>query len=279
VLPSLPGIPRRTYTANPKLLRDSNGSLGEASNAIDDRSAAALSLFADLDSFEEASVSVMGYPEQGSAFNDINGRYSLRSQQRDRNTKTRSLPFSSLDSVPSFVVDDHRQCRFIAYFTEEVPSNLTEPVRSRRVEISYHVEDNTMEVVEPRVHNSGLLQGKLLRRHHVAKPPSPNDQNPEVSIYTLPDLKAGSQIVIYNITYTIADCDEFTKKLYREMGDDFGEPLPPPRTYYDPTTSRASLGSRRTASEIFSPIVKPFNAETKSFLNLMVLFYVFWRMG
>jgi len=223
----------------------------------------------------------MGYPDQGSAYNDVSGRYSLRSQIKDRENKSRALPFCSLDSVPTFVVDDHRVCKFIVCFTEEIPEYSNEPVRTRKAELSYFLEDDTIEIVEPRVSNSGLFQGKLMRRHQIVKPSSnsPGGSNPEVSIYNLLDLRAGTVLDLYKRSYKIVDCDEFTKKIFREMGEDFGQPIPIPPTYYDPSANRLTLATRRGASEIFSPAVKPFTAETKAFFeygDIVLRFYGVW---
>jgi hypothetical protein len=44
-----------------------------------------------------------------------------------------------------------------------------EALRVRRVELHLHLSDLTLAVHEPRVDNSGLLQGTVLKRHRVRK--------------------------------------------------------------------------------------------------------------
>jgi hypothetical protein len=63
-----------------------------------------------------------------------------------------------VDSVPSFVLNQGKSCKFLAYYTEPIIEKGVEVERSRAVEITFHTEDNTMEIVEPKVRNSGLVQ-------------------------------------------------------------------------------------------------------------------------
>jgi len=256
---------RNVATANPKLLRETQKSQVDINE--DDRSAS-LSFFADIDSFESTSMSVMGYPGQATAYNDTSGRYSLRSQKKDRLSHSRALPFCSLDYVPSFVVDDHRVCHFLAIFNEYVPGNMSESYRTRKVKLSYFLEDNTIEIIEPKVHNSGLFQGKQMRRHQVQKPITAQSSedgngNPEVSIYNIIDLKAGAEVVCQGRSYTVIDCDEYTKGLFREYGEDFGKPQALPATYFNPSHKKHASSSKKQNGG-FNRNSSDFN-ETKSF--------------
>jgi hypothetical protein len=186
------------------------------------------------------SQSMSFFPSTASAYNDTTGRYSLRSQQADRITHTRSKPFSSLDHAPPFVVNLSGPIySFTAYFTETVPENLSETVRSRKVEISYYIEDDSVEIFEPREQNSGLLQGKVLKRHQIAKPrKDPLAVGPN-QIYTIKDFYAGAVLDVYNRLYTVIDCNGSTREHLKEQGLDFGKPLPLPATYHDPKVMRA----------------------------------------
>jgi hypothetical protein len=147
-------------------------------------------------------------------------------------------------------------CRTIAYYSESTPENLKESIRTRRVEIVFYLEDSTLEIIEPRIPNSGLVQGKQLKRHQVFKPNSFRTRRIDGSwdgglreIYTVQDVRAGAQLNIYNRIYTIIDCDESCKRLLEENGTPFGEPLPFPATYKDINRLRASPSrGRRTKS-------------------------------
>eukprot|EP01041_Mallomonas_annulata_P008874 gene8874-18373_t len=275
VLPNLPGVRKNPVTANPKLFRDYKNATG--GSTAEDEMNPNVSFFADMDEFTEASRSIMSYPGNAASYNDTSGRYSLRAQTRDRESKTRSLPFNNLDSVPSFVVDDKRVCRFIATFEEEVPSNLTEPFRTRKVHISFFLEDNTMEIVEPIEPNTGLMQGKILRRHQVVKP-SGGDPDPEISIYVISDFTSGAIISIYHRNYSIIDCDNRTRNIMAEIGLEFGDALPLPSNYFDASSSRVSTGQRKS-TELFTQSSRAATTETKSFFKdgeIVLRFYGVW---
>jgi len=149
-----------------------DGSVAGGSVADDHFSLA--SYFEDPAKFQdmkEFNKSIQAFPVESGAYNDTTGRYSLRSQMRDRVTRTRALPYSSLDEAPHFVANSKAPvCRVLAYFMEAAPMNLLEPERARKVEIIFHLEDNTMEIIEPYIPNCGIMQGKMLKRHRVPKP-------------------------------------------------------------------------------------------------------------
>jgi hypothetical protein len=102
----------------------------------------------------DMSKSLSAFPSTASSYNDISGRYSIRSQQQDRLNHSRSLPYCSLDNAPPHVVHSSEKILvFIAYFTETIPENLSENIRSRKVEIIYYMEDGTIEIFEPHENN------------------------------------------------------------------------------------------------------------------------------
>jgi hypothetical protein len=246
-LPNLPGIRRSpsriVVKAREELRRAETRELQAQGSMLlpegeDDSSFA--SYFEDASRIQDMARSLSSFPSTGGSFNDISGRYSLKSQQRDKLSKSLSLPFCSLDHAPAFVVNTtEKACRFLAYFTETVPENLAEPVRSRKVEIVYYLEDNTIEIVEPSERNSGLNQGKLLKRHQVRKDPA----DPS-NFYTLTDLKSGAELNIYNRMYTIIACDTFTLRFLEELGEPFGDFLAPPPTYVSPTARVRSVRNK-----------------------------------
>ena len=216
-----------------------------------------LSYFENQNKLMEYSKSLSAFPSQGDAFNDLTGRYSLKSQQQDRLNKSRSLPYCSLDAVPSFVNNNKRVCRFLAHVTELQPHNVLEQIRTRVVEIALHMEDNSIEITEPKIRNSGLLQGKLLKRHRIVKPmnsrlsrsastsslssrPSTGAVSPGlpngVQYFGIEDFCSGARLEIYNMVYTVYDCDGETKRYMEEqLGRPFGATGSVPSTLYDPS--------------------------------------------
>jgi hypothetical protein len=265
-LPNLPGVRRDVAAINPKLYKEFKasrsglmGSVLEEDRPYYDNAGgdehSMHSYMDDLSNFDFSRVST-AFPNQGHAFNDISGRYSLISQNRDRLNKSRSLPYTRLDTIPYFVKSAAgRVSTFIAYFMEPATETIEE--RCRKVGIKFYHEDNTIEIIEPKVENSGLLQGKFLKRHQIFKPVtritpgstvSKNENARKSLLYTLADMTAGAQLEIYNRVYTIVDCDLMTKQYMVEtLQFPFGNPLPLPSNIYDPK-SRAGMSRAVTRS-------------------------------
>jgi len=275
-LPNLPGIRPNVGSTNPKLYREFKASrqgsragvadvaVGDegfsryqsvATPAIDEENSL-MSYFQNADKLRGFNKSISPFPTSGSAYNDVGGRYSLKSQQADRVNRSRALPYSSLDNAPAFVKNDSHTCTFKAFFMEEAPEALLEPERARVVEITFHLEDNTIEMSEPRVENSGLSQGKLLKRHQVPKPgpgrqsrvtpgPLATGAPQEIPIFTIADVYAGAELDIYNRIYTIIDADEATKRYLGSIGKPFGQSLACSASYWDPKLRPGALRHKK----------------------------------
>jgi hypothetical protein len=233
-LPNLPGVRRDLSLLNPKLYREYKASLSQESLSdvqqppplgMVEEENSLMSYFENTSKIAEYSQLLSPFPASGGSYNDIGGRYSLVSQQQDRLRKSRSLPYTNTNNLPSFISNEGRVCRFIAYFTE-VPREGVEN-RSRMVVIKLYLEDNSIEMQEPRVENSGTTQGKFLKRHQIYKP---NSQD----VYSIQDFTAGAEVEIYNRIYTICDCDNGTKKYLESRGLPFGPKTALPATMYDP---------------------------------------------
>lgn len=258
-LPNLPGVRRDISQINPKLYTqfrasrstelltpgspgfgsDEEGGLGVGLPEED----SLVSYFEDPSKAGQFSRILSPFPSTGSAYNDVSGRYSLVSQRKDRLSKSRSLPYCTVDRAPLFVKEGTRVCRFVAYFIEP-PTEVTE-MRVRKVEIKFFLEDNSIEILEPRVENSGQVQGKFLKRHPIVKPVVRITNDSQTELYTLKDFYAGAELDIYHRVYVITDCDASTRKILEEFQLSFGEGLPLPQGVYDPQTrpgnSRAAL--------------------------------------
>lgn len=72
--------------------------------------------------------------------------------------------------IPKFCTLDKKVLRFFGHFHETIPNGMgTETSRVRNVHLLYYLEDDTVALVEPRLHNSGLDQGILVKRHRIPK--------------------------------------------------------------------------------------------------------------
>lgn len=244
-LPNLPGVKRNLTTANPGLYKQFKAANPAGAELVDsmfgqqvenDYQSIALDQLGDNDSQLTGDTRI--FPVQAQTPNDITGRYALVSQRQDRANNVRSLPFSRPESVPSFATGERKVCRFVAYFKELVEGHGKESERIHAVELTYYVDDSTMEIIEPKTADSGFIQGKLLRRHRVPKPtigrpiqsrggtggsrtgssgPKPEDY------YSLNDIYSGAELDIYRTKYIVVACDTFTRGYYRNsLCVDFG---------------------------------------------------------
>ena len=63
--------------------------------------------------------------------------------------------------------------KFTGFYEEDInaPTSLErETRRVHHVEVYYYLEDDSLHVSEPRVQNSGLPQGLLIKRHRIPHP-------------------------------------------------------------------------------------------------------------
>lgn len=85
---------------------------------------------------------------------------------------------------------------FLAYFQEAVHDSSVETKRIRKCEIYYYVLDDSIQIVEPKMENSGVPQGNFMKRHRVLKEMSED-------YVTLYDFEVGSSITIYGRTRVV----------------------------------------------------------------------------
>jgi hypothetical protein len=96
--------------------------------------------------------------------------------------------------------------------------NPTENYRIRKCQIMYHLDDDTVYISEPRVENSGIPQGVLMKRHKVPNPNCPGES------YTWRDLNVSANISIYGRVYRIVSCDDFTRSFFQNAGMSLNAP-------------------------------------------------------
>ncbi|XP_074905051.1 EF-hand domain-containing protein 1 [Buteo buteo] len=164
--------------------------------------------------------------------------------------------------IPAHVAFDKKILKFDAYFQEDVPLSAEEHYRIRQVCIYYYLEDDSMSVIEPVVQNSGLPQGKLIRRHRVPK----NDQGDH---YHWKDLNRGMNITMYGRTYHIVDCDPFTQVFLESQGIELN---PPEKMIFDPYIELRRMPMRKYITPSDFDQLKQFLTYDKQVLR----FYAMW---
>merc|ERR1712054_389175 len=119
-------------------------------------------------------------------------------------------------AVPAYVALDRMVLRFFAYYKEAVHESRMENYRVRKVTVLYYLEDNTVQVNEPKEENSGIPQGQFVKRHHIPKGRG--------DFHTIVDFRLGNDVTFYGRSYRIIDCDAFTAQFFQENSLDLGEP-------------------------------------------------------
>lgn len=154
--------------------------------------------------------------------------------------------------MPAWVTLNDKVLRFQGYCEEEVHESQIETRRVRRIELFYYIEDDSLQVSEPRQANSGMPQGLVVKRHRV---PHPSPESPDRLMhtsevppgsalalkrtplapryYTFRDFQVGQAVVVYGRRYMLTDADPFTKEFYAEtLGSPLNAPQPVPADPY-----------------------------------------------
>lgn len=107
---------------------------------------------------------------------------------------------------------DRHTLRFSGYFKETVVESKLESNRVRKLTLLYYLEDNSIQIIEPKLENSGIPQGAFLKRQKVLKADNSG------YFIGLDDIKVGSDIMIFGKNIHISDCDEYTKEFFENLG-------------------------------------------------------------
>ncbi|KAL1254124.1 hypothetical protein QQF64_016353 [Cirrhinus molitorella] len=176
-------------------------------------------------------------------------------------TDTRRPP--QLDFIPAHAAYDKKVLRFYGYFRQEVLHSPDEHFRIRPVVIYYHLEDDSMCVTEPPVENSGIPQGKLIKRQRLTK-------NLQGDLYHWKDLNVGMDMSLFGTVYRITHCDTFTQDFMESQGIVLNESESIPS---DPYTMR------RAQAQQTHIIPYDHNHQLERFLALdrqVLRFYALW---
>ncbi|VDO52689.1 unnamed protein product [Schistosoma margrebowiei] len=140
---------------------------------------------------------------------------------------TSVYPSGMGSQFPAWLAFDKQALSFDAYFQESVNERREEQYRIRKCKILFYPEDDTIQVVEPRIANTGMAQGTIIKRHRISKP-VPNEH----LYYTVHDFNVGTEFVAYGKTFRIVSCDQFTSNFLRKLGIKLGKPEPIPDDPY-----------------------------------------------
>ena len=118
--------------------------------------------------------------------------------------------------VPAHVAFDKKVLCFHGYFKQTVHESPLEHYRVRHIKLYYYLEDDTISVLEPEVPNSGLPQGKLIRRQVLPK-------DSVGGVWMWKDLNVGQNVTFYSKTFHLTSCDAFTRDFLASNGILVGE--------------------------------------------------------
>ena len=129
--------------------------------------------------------------------------------------------------TPGWLMFDKKILRFFAYFVEEIAAghSTVESKRIRRVTITFHFEDSTIEIEEPKEANSGLPQGKFLARHQV--------KLADGKQLAWSDIQVGKELTLYSRTFHICGCDKVTREHFTAQGITMPDDVTLPQGSYD----------------------------------------------
>ncbi|PAA60695.1 hypothetical protein BOX15_Mlig016896g3 [Macrostomum lignano] len=135
--------------------------------------------------------------------------------------------------VPAHVAFDKKVLRFYGYFKETVHESPQEYYRVRPVVFYYYLEDDSIAIVEPPKENSGIPQGKFIKRQRVPK----NDVGDH---YTWKDINLSQNVSVYGRVFRITDCDQFTRSFLESEGVEVNQPESIPADPYLVSRSEAT---------------------------------------
>ncbi|XP_037644734.1 EF-hand domain-containing family member C2 [Sebastes umbrosus] len=136
-------------------------------------------------------------------------------------------PIGQGRDLPSWVAFDKKVLCFKAFFQEAVPQARDETYRIRKCKIFFYLEDDTIQVEEPEYKNSGIPQGTFIHRQRIPMPPPNDDQ-----FYNIYHFNINQQMVLLSRTFTVTNCDSFTRNFLTKLGVRLNNPAAVPDDPY-----------------------------------------------
>ncbi|XP_055729191.1 EF-hand domain-containing protein 1 isoform X1 [Salvelinus fontinalis] len=167
----------------------------------------------------------------------------------------------ALDFIPAHVAYDKKVLRFYGYFQQDVLHSPLEGYRVRPVVLYYYLEDDSICIMEPVVENSGIPQGKLIKRQRLPK----NDRGDH---YHWKDLNVGMDLVVYGTVYRVTHCDSYTQDFMESEGLVLSDPEPTP---VDPYIQRRTQAGRSYITPSVFDRLKQFLTMDRKVLRFFAL--------
>uniref|UniRef100_A0A1A9ZYI2 EF-hand domain-containing family member C2 n=1 Tax=Glossina pallidipes TaxID=7398 RepID=A0A1A9ZYI2_GLOPL len=167
--------------------------------------------------------------------------------------------------LPPWLAYDKQVLCFNAYFKETLQEVYQAPYQVRKVKILYYLEDGTMQILEPKVENSGIPQGCMVHRQRIPKPPPC-----ESDFISILDLNVDQTIQIFDRVYHITSCDKFTRHFLNKSGIPVPDPVDAPT---DPTTEMRKRADGKAT--ITKEKKHPF-AQFLEFDRVVLKFSAYW---
>lgn len=190
---------------------------------------------------------------------------------QENNTNTSASVYNTVNSskevLPSWVAFDRKVLRFYGYFHEEVLDRREEKYRIRRVNVYFYLEDDSIHVSEPKIADSGIPQGTLIRRHRIPKPESLIGQH-----FTISDFNVGQDIVLYSRMIKLIGCDNFTREFLSKLGLNVPENSGCPADPYMTQRKIMFSNMKATRPAVANLSLKQFLEKDRSVLR----FYCVW---
>lgn len=124
---------------------------------------------------------------------------------------------------------------FKGYFEEEAVQSPVEKTVMRKLVVNYFLDDHTIEILEPRIKNSGIPQGKFLKRQKVPK----NGNYKEFISFN--DLEVGESVIVFGRNIKIYAIDNFTRDFYMAHGVEQPESFEAPKDDYTRTLEKKTV--------------------------------------
>ncbi|XP_058514978.1 EF-hand domain-containing family member C2 [Ochotona princeps] len=181
--------------------------------------------------------------------------------------KYTAYPKGDGSNEPSWAAFDKQVLCFDAYWENEVVDRSHENYIIRYFKIYFYPEDDTIQVNEPKVKNSGMLQGVFFRRHRIPLPPPNDDQ-----FYTVYHFNINIEIVFYGWKFKIYNCDSFTGNFLKKVGIKLNPPGQCPEDPY--------IRTRKETVECMQPLrpYEPYDTLRQFLLNdkRVLHFFCLW---
>ena len=120
---------------------------------------------------------------------------------------------------PVFAQLDNQVIRFYGYFQEAVTESPLENYKLHKLILLYYLVDQTLQIIEPKIENSGTPQGAFLKRQQVLKA-----DNSGLPIFPQ-DIIIGKELIVYSKHIKIVDCDQYTREFYENIGIQQAQPV------------------------------------------------------